>query len=137
MKFLGKIIDRYGQILDPNAVAAIVNMPQPTDKQTLRSFLGHMSYVSRHIPDLRTARAPLDTLLRADVKFEWTDAQTKAFESCKKKALSAATLVHYDDKLQVVLTTDASPKGLEACLSHKVIEDGKTVLSQFIMHHLV
>ena len=46
----------------------------------------------------------------------------------QENASSAATLVHYDDKLQVVLTTDASPKGLGACLSHKVIEDGKTVL---------
>ena len=85
-------------------------------------------YVSRHIPDLRTARAPLDTLLKADVKFEWKSAQTEAFEACKKLASSAATLVHYDEKLPLVLTTDASPVGLGACLSHKVIEDGKTVL---------
>ena len=128
VKFLGKIIDKNGQRLDPSAVAAIVNMPQPTDKQTLRSFLGHMSYVSRHIPDLRTARAPLDTLLKADVKFEWTSVQNDAFETCKKMASSAATLVHYEDKLPLVLTTDASPVGLGACLSHKVIVDGKTVL---------
>ncbi|CAL4123740.1 unnamed protein product [Meganyctiphanes norvegica] len=128
VKFLGKIIDKNGQRLDPGSVAAIVNMPQPKDKQALRSFLGHMSYVGKHIPDLRTARAPLDTLLKADVKFEWTDAQTKAFETCKKMASSAATLVHYDDNLPIVLTTDASPVGLGACLSHKITEDGKSVL---------
>ena len=34
VKFLGKIIDKNGQRIDPSAVAAIVNMPQPTDKQT-------------------------------------------------------------------------------------------------------
>ena len=96
-----------------------------------------MSYVSRHIPDLRTARAPLDTLLKADVKFEWTAAQTEAFETCKKMASSAATLVHYDDKLPLVLTTDASPVGLGACLSHKVTEDGKTVLKPYTMLHVV
>ena len=128
VKFLGKIIDKNGQRIDPSAVAAIVNMPQPTDKQTLRSFLGHMSYIGKHIPDLRNARAPLDTLLKADVKFEWTDAQTKAFETCKKMASSAATLAHYDDKLPLVLTTDASPVGLGACLSQKVTEDSKSVL---------
>ena len=128
VRFLGKIIDKNGQRIDPNAVAAIVNMPQPTDKHTLRSFLGHMSYIGKHIPDLRTARAPLDTLLKADVKFEWTDAQTKAFESCKKMASSAATLAHYDGRLPLVLTTDASPVGLGACLSQKVTEDSKSVL---------
>ena len=128
VRFLGKIIDKNGQRIDPNAVAAIVNMPQPTDKHTLRSFLGHMSYIGKHIPDLRTARAPLDTLLKADVKFEWTDAQTKAFETCKKMASSAATLAHYDGRLPLVLTTDASPVGLGACLSQKVTEDSKSVL---------
>ena len=61
------------------------------------------------------------------MKFEWTSVQTEAFEACKKMASSAATLVHYEDKLPLVLTTDASPVGLGACLSHKVIEDGKAV----------
>ena len=128
VKFLGKIIDKNGQRIDSESVAAIVNMPQPTDKQSLRSFLGHMSYIGKHISDLRTARAPLDSLLKVDAKFEWTDAHTKAFESCKKMASSAATLAHYDDKLPLVLTTDASPVGLGACLSHKITENGKSIL---------
>ena len=43
-------------------------------------------------------------------------------------ASSSETLIHYDDNLPLVLTTDASPYGLGACLSHKVTEDGKTIL---------
>ena len=43
-------------------------------------------------------------------------------------ASSTATLAHYDDSLPLVLTTDASPYGLGACLSHKVDEDGKSSL---------
>ena len=38
VKFLGKIIDKNGQRVNPNNVAAIVNMPAPKDKQTLRKF---------------------------------------------------------------------------------------------------
>ena len=87
-----------------------------------------MSYISKHIPDLRTARAPLDALLKQDVPFVWTDLHTKAFEQCKKMAASSATLAHYDDSLPLVLTTDASPVGLGACLSHKVTENGRTYL---------
>ena len=128
VKFLGKIIDKNGQRVDPNTVAAIVNMPSPKDKNTLRSFLGHMSYVGKHISNLRTARAPLDVLLKEDVKFVWKDEQRQAFEKCKKMASSTNTLAHYDDKLPLVLTTDASPVGLGACLSHKVEENGKVVL---------
>ena len=67
VKFLGKIIDRNGQRIDPTTVDAILNMPAPTDKHKLRSFLGHMSYVGRHMADLRTARVPLDALLKKDI----------------------------------------------------------------------
>ena len=97
--------------MNPDTVAAILNMPVPSDKQTLRSFLGHMSYIGKHIPDMRTARAPLDALLKQDEKFIWTELHTQAFEKCKKMASFTATLAHYDDNLPLVLTTDASPNG--------------------------
>ena len=61
--FLGKIVDRRGVRLDTSTTDAILKMPAPTDKSQLRSFLDHISFVSRHIPDLRSARAPLDYLI--------------------------------------------------------------------------
>ena len=128
VKFLGKIIDKDGQRVNPEEVNAIVNMPAPTDKHTLRSFLGHMSYIGRHVADIRLARAPLDALLKADVQFVWNDEHSKAFNVCKRLAGNTATLAHYDAKLPLVLTTDASPVGLGACLAHKVTINGRTFL---------
>ena len=52
VKFLGKIVDSEGIRLDPSTTSAIVDMPRPDDKSKLRSFLGHMSYISKHFPDL-------------------------------------------------------------------------------------
>ena len=60
VKFLGKIVDRDGIRLDPVTTDAILKMPAPDDKNKLRSFLGHMSYIGKHVPDLRKSRAPLD-----------------------------------------------------------------------------
>ena len=40
VKFLGKIIDKDGVKMDPSAISAIVNMPAPSDKHTLRFFFG-------------------------------------------------------------------------------------------------
>ena len=71
---------------------------------------------------------PLDALLKADVKFVWNDEHSKAFDVCKKLAGNTATLAHYDAKLPLVLTTDASPVGLGACLAHKITVNGKTYL---------
>ena len=83
VKFHGKIVDKEGIRLDPSTTAAILNMPRPDDKQKLRSFLGHMSYIAKHVPDLRKARAPLDALLKPDIKFLWDQQHEAAFLKCK------------------------------------------------------
>ena len=129
VKFLGKIVDKDGVRLDPATTEAIVKMPAPDDKGKLRSFLGHMSYIGKHVPDLRKARAPLDNLLKPDVSWVWLDEHQKSFELCKRLAGNSAMLTHFDAEKPIVLTTDASPYGVGACLSHKVTQDnGKVVL---------
>ena len=87
-----------------------------------------MSYIAKHVPDLRAARAPLDELLKPDVKFVWDKARQAAFDKCKSLAGNIAMLTHFDVKKPIVLTTDASPFGLGACLSHKVENNGKVKL---------
>ena len=58
----------------------------------------------------------------------WTNEHEKAFQKHKELAGNMATLAHFDEKLELVLTTDASPVGIRACLSHKVTEGNKTFL---------
>ena len=58
----------------------------------------------------------------------WTNEHEKAFQKHKELAGNMATLTHFDEKLEIVLTTDASPVGIRACLSHKVTEGNKTFL---------
>ena len=130
VKFLGKIVDKEGVRLDPATTEAILKMPDPSDKGKLRSFLGHMSYIGKHVPDLRKARAPLDQLLKPEVPWLWTDEHQAAFKLCKKLAGNSAMLTHFDAKKPIVLTTDASPYGVGACLSHKVTQDNGKVRLQ-------
>ena len=79
VKFLGKIVDHQGVRLDSATTDAILKMPEPSDKSQLRSFLGHISYISRHVPDLRSARASLDQLIKPDVHFVWEQSHKDAF----------------------------------------------------------
>ena len=123
VKFLGKIVDKNGHCMNPATLEAITEMASPTNRHTLRSFLGHMSYIQKHVADLRTARAPLDGLLKKDVKFVWEDKHVKAFDNCKALAASATILAHYDDKLPNVLTTDVSRVGVGSCLSHRITDE--------------
>ena len=78
--------------LDPATTDAILKMPEPVDKSQLRSFLGHISYISRHVPDLRSARASLDKLVNPDVHFTWDQSHRDAFNKCKLLASNPALL---------------------------------------------
>ena len=80
MKFLGKIVDHKGVRLDSKTTDPIIRMQEPCDKAGLRSFLGHMSYIGRHCPDMRKARSPLDELLKPDVKWSWEERHQQAFD---------------------------------------------------------
>ncbi|CAL4142201.1 unnamed protein product, partial [Meganyctiphanes norvegica] len=95
VKFLGKIVDRDGIKLDPATTSAIVKMPIPKDQSRLRSFLGSMSYIGRHVPGLREVRAPLDALVSPETKFIWGPDQDKAFNLCKSLAGNSARLLHF------------------------------------------
>ena len=77
---------------------------------------------------MRTARAPLDALLKADVKFIWTKDHDISFQKCKDLASNPAHLAHYDPSIPLVLPSDASPVGLGAYLSHRITQNGKTFL---------
>ena len=128
VKFLGKIVDRNGIRLDTSTTDAIINMPTPQDISKLCSFLALVSYISKHCPDLRSARAPLDYLCKPDVKFAWYEIHENAFQRCKQLAGNSALLAHFDPGKPIVLTTDASPYGVGACLSHKVVINNKSRL---------
>ena len=122
------MVDRHGIRLDTSTTDTILHMPTPTDVSRLRSFLGLISYISKHCPDLRSARAPLDYLCKPGVKFCWSEIHEAAFKRCKELAGNSALLAHYDPAKPLVLTTDASPYGVGACLSHKVVVNNKTRL---------
>ena len=128
VKYLGRIINKDGVRMDSSAVQAILNMPSPSSRQELQSFLGYLSYVRRHVPDLSRWTPTLSSLLKKNVKYVWTDEHQKAFQKCKELAANMATLAHYDESKELVLTTDASPVGIGACLSHRVVEGNKTFL---------
>ena len=78
-----------------------------------------MSYIGKYCPDMKPARCFLDELLKPDVKFEWNEKHQLAFDRCKRIAGNSAKLTLFDAKKSIVLTTDASSFGIEACLCHK------------------
>ena len=121
--YLGHLIDARGIRALPGKIEAIQGAPPPQNVAQLRSFLGLLNYYGKFIPNLATILHPLNDLLKADRKWEWTQDCSKAFTLAKEQLSSDKVLTHYDPKMPLNLATDASAYGIGAVVSH-VFPDG-------------
>ena len=121
VEFFGSVYSADGISPDPEKIVAITNMATPNDKDELQRFIGMMTYLSSHIPNFSHKVAPLRELLKKDVPFDWQEDHQKIFNELKD--LSTVNLQYYNPQLTTVLETDASSKGLGACL----LQEGKPV----------
>ena len=125
IKYLGHIIDKDGRRPNPERATAIKDMPVPDNVTTLQSFLGLANYYQSFIKNLHDLRAPLNKLLKKDKKWRWTPECQTAFDQIKKALLSDLFLTHYDQKLDIIVTSDASSYGVGACILHKMPDGTK------------
>jgi hypothetical protein len=120
IKFLGRIVDKEGLRPDPEKLLAVRNIPLPNDISQLRSYTGALNWYGTFIPQLKDIRGPLDEMLRKDEKFVWTQARKDAFNKTKQALHSNLALVHYDEKLPIIVAADASSYGIGATLLHRL-----------------
>ena len=121
--FLGYVISKNGVSPDGTKIESILQMPKPVDKTQLKSFLGMVNYYHRHLKKMSIILEPLHELLRKGVKWYWDTKKQKAFYNIKNMLYSEPLLVHYNPNKPIRITSDASPYGIGAVLSH-VMEDG-------------
>ena len=119
IKYLGHVINKDGKKPDKSRAAAIKYMPNPKNVKTLQSFLGLVSYYQVFIPNLHNLRVPLNELLRKEKKWIWTKECEQAFREIKNKLTSDLFLTHFDPNLDINVASDASTRGVGACILHK------------------
>ena len=94
IQYLGHVVDRAGIHPLPDRVKAIVDAPLPQNMQELRSFLGLINYYRRFISHLSTTLAPLNELLKAERKWQWTKKCTTAVAKARKQLVKSPALIH-------------------------------------------
>ena len=123
VSFFGETYTTTGRKPDPGKVEAIRTMKQPENKKELQSFLGLCQYLTKFTPELASLSEPLRFLTRKNAIFDWTQQHTRAFECIKQALTREQELAHFDPEKETVIQTDASIKGLGACL----LQEGKPV----------
>ena len=82
----------------------------------MQSFIGMVNYLSKFTSRLSDLAEPIHELAKERVPFNWGPEHDEAFSLIKKELTAAPILAYYNPKKLTVLQTDASCKGLEACL---------------------
>ena len=91
-------------------------MPLPQSKKQVQSFIGMVNYLSKFSAHLSEFAELIHELAKERVPFNWGPEHDEAFNLIKKELTAVPILAYYNPKKWKVLQTDASCKGLGACL---------------------
>jgi hypothetical protein len=130
-EFVVTSIVYFGHKILPNGimahwakVVAILEMPNPTDVHTLRSFIRLCNYYRIYVQNFSTIVHPLYALLKKDVAWTWNEEAQEAFNTFKEKLSEFLILKKPDFSKVFILHIDLSSFGIGAIL-RQLDEEGK------------
>jgi len=115
VKYLGHVVGRDGVATDPEKVRAVRAWAVPVDLPELRAFLGLVGYYHQYIPDFAGIAQLLNRLTAKEVRWQWTQAEQKAFDHLKDHLVEAPILAYPDLAKEYILDTDASNHNAGLC----------------------
>ena len=95
-------------MVDLAKIAIIVNLPAPNSVKQLITVLGHTGYYRKFIKGYAKIAAPMEKLLKKDVKFLWNEECQKSLDTVKEKMVTAPILVFLDWTKPFHVHVDAS-----------------------------
>ncbi|OAG32906.1 hypothetical protein NEIG_02291 [Nematocida sp. ERTm5] len=97
-------------------ITEVMKIPVPQTPKQVRSFLGKVNYMGRHIYNLSELKAPLNEFTSKGRKFVWNDKHQEAFENLKVAVSKIIAATMPDPRKKFTLETDASSTGVGAVL---------------------
>ncbi|XP_048482923.1 uncharacterized protein K02A2.6-like isoform X1 [Plutella xylostella] len=117
IKYLGYVLSRFGVRTDPEKVEAITKIPRPNNVSEVRSFLGLVNFYAKFVRNMSAKLVPLYELLKKGKQWVWSAECENAFNEIKMLLSGAEVLAHYDPHKQLIVTCDASARGVGGVLS--------------------
>ncbi len=104
--YLGHKILPNGIMVHWAKVIVILEMPNPIDVHTLKSFIRLCNYYRIYVQDFSIIVHPLYALLKKDGVWTWSDEAQEAFNTFKEKLLEFPILKRPDFNKVFILHTD-------------------------------
>ena len=119
VKYLGHIFNKEGMSMDPLRSKAIKELPEPKNLKDLQRFLGMINFIGSYISNLSLRTTQLRSLLRKDIKWQWTQSHRDEFIALKEVVASTPVLIYLDPSKEITLSVDASKDALGAVIIHE------------------
>ena len=129
VKFLGHEIGYFTIKPVHSKVAAIHEIPSPTGKVALMSFIGALKFYTKFVRELHFNLKPFYDLSHENTPWERTDEHESLFHKLKFSLTSEIELIIPNTKHPFFLTVDASLIGLGAVLFQLNEENKMKVIS--------
>jgi hypothetical protein len=110
-------------------VVAILEMPNPTDVQTLKSFIELCNYYRIYVQNFSTIVHPFYALLKKDVAWTWSEKAQEAFNTLKEKLSEFPILRRPDFNKVFILHTNLSALGIGVILGQLHEESKEYVIA--------
>ena len=129
IKFLGHQIGSGSHSVDEDKVKAIQDIPYPSTRKKVQSFLGLAGYYQKYIARYAEIARPLTELTKKDVKdpIVMNEVERAAVDDLKDKLSHAPVLRVPDYSLPFILECDASAVAIGGILAQKVDDEVKPV----------
>ena len=106
--YRGHLVSSNGVRPDPGNIEKVQNWRSPSNAAELRSFLGLALYYRRFCHEFAHKAAILYQLTERNVKWQWTQDHSKAFNELKEVLTNPPTLAFPDFNLPFSIHCDAS-----------------------------
>jgi len=115
--------------MDPEQTQAISNLPTPSSKKEMQSFLGKIIFSRCFVPSFSEMVRPLQNMIKKDVLFKWGPQENLAFNSIRKSIIEAPSLMSPDFSKDFTMYTFASDRSYVVVLTQKNVENNEVPIS--------
>lgn len=125
--YLGYIIGGGNLRVSPEKISAIQRYPRPKNVKDVRSFLGMCGWFRRWIEGYARITTPLTSLLKKNVRFQWSDEAEASFCELRNRLMQAPILACPDFEKEFEIHCDASDLAVGACLMQQYPDGPRAV----------
>ena len=116
VSFYGNSRSKHSISPDPKKIQALNHMEFQPDKETMTSFPGMINYLNRYSALSAHLAAPLSALTHQAMGYKPGKVHFENFNRLKLEISNMKALPYLDVNAETTMQTDASKKGLGACL---------------------